>query len=494
MDSALLAALIGTVGGGLATAGAAWLKGRTNARTAARLIYAELTRDSSAVAYFRQTGHWMAPNLSRAAWDNHGELIARRRSSESFETVHRGYEALELAPFLADDALSPAVRDQWLRGEVERLAAAIREIGALAQVSRPQVEQWTRRLEDAGRPDGGAPLIRTDTGMVPLTLLERIVDGSVPPLAYEGLGVVVSNGVVEVKAWAREEDLAEVVVFDAGGGKELDALPPVRWSGRPPTGDVAADEAYDGLTAAARFVREVLGRDTVVQKGGPLAAAVHYDKGFNNSFWNGSLIVFGDGDNKLFGRFTRCPELVGAEVWRSLPEMMTSFQFYGENGALSTSLCDVFGLLIKQFSLGQSVDEADWVLGAGLFAPGVRGVGLRSLKAPGTAYDDPTLGKDPQPAHMDDYVRTDRDNGGVHINGGIPGHAFYRLAAALGGNAWERAGLIWWVALISGEIGHRTRFADFARLTVAAARARYGDDSEELRAVRDSWDAVGIRP
>ena len=55
------------------------------------------------------------------------------------------------------------------------------------------------------------------------------------------------------------------------------------------------------------------------------------------------------------------------------------------------------------------------------------------MKAPGTAYDDPVLGKDPQPAHMDDFVETDQDNGGVHINSGIPNHAFYLAATAIGG-------------------------------------------------------------
>ena len=66
------------------------------------------------------------------------------------------------------------------------------------------------------------------------------------------------------------------------------------------------------------------------------------------------------------------------------------------------------------------------------------------MKAPGTAYDDPRLGKDPQPAHMDDYVETTEDNGGVHINSGIPNHAFYLAATALGGRGLggRRAGLV----------------------------------------------------
>ena len=97
------------------------------------------------------------------------------------------------------------------------------------------------------------------------------------------------------------------------------------------------------------------------------------------------------------------------------------------------------------------------------------------MKAPGTAYDDPRLGgKDPQPAHMDGYVDTTDDNGGVHINSGIPNHAFYLAATALGGHSWERAGRIWYEALLDPRTTATTQFADFARTTVQVADRLYG--------------------
>src|SRR4029079_944922 len=121
--------------------------------------------------------------------------------------------------------------------------------------------------------------------------------------------------------------------------------------------------------------------------------------------------------------------------------------YSNQSGALNESLSDVFGSLIKQFSLNQTADQADWLIGAGLLTKQVNGVALRSMKAPGTAYNDPVLGKDPQPAHMKDYVNTISDNGGVHINSGIPNHAFYLIATQIGGNAWEKAGQIWYLTL-----------------------------------------------
>jgi len=90
---------------------------------------------------------------------------------------------------------------------------------------------------------------------------------------------------------------------------------------------------------------------------------------------------------------------------------------------------------------GQKAEEADWLIGEGLFLKGVGAQAVRSMKAPGTAYDDPVLGKDPQPGHMRDYVRTTDDNGGVHINSGIPNKAFYEVAVRMGGMRGKRLGL-----------------------------------------------------
>lgn len=106
---------------------------------------------------------------------------------------------------------------------------------------------------------------------------------------------------------------------------------------------------------------------------------------------------------------------------------------------MNESFSDIFGSLVKQQVLGQTAEEADWLIGEGIFTSKVKGSALRSLKAPGTAYDDPVLGKDSQPSDMSRFVQTNDDNGGVHTNSGIPNHAFYLAAVAIGGNAWEGA-------------------------------------------------------
>lgn len=199
-------------------------------------------------------------------------------------------------------------------------------------------------------------------------------------------------------------------------------------------------------------------------------------------------MVFGDGDGKLFNRFTISLDVIGHELTHGVTENEAGLVYFNQAGALNESLSDVFGSLVKQYALKQTAKHADWLIGAGLLAAGVKGKALRSMAAPGTAYDDPVLGKDPQPAHMKNYVSTTQDNGGVHINSGIPNHAFYLAATAIGGRAWERAGHIWYNALRDNKLKANAGFAAFARLTVAHAK-----NAKETKAVKNAWNAVGIK-
>jgi len=113
------------------------------------------------------------------------------------------------------------------------------------------------------------------------------------------------------------------------------------------------------------------------------------------------------------------------------------------------------------------------------------------MKAPGTAYDDPVLGRDPQPAHMRRYVVTDEDNGGVHLNSGIPNHAFYHAAIDIGGNSWTDLGKLWYVTLTE-QLEPRASFIDMARATTATAGTIFGPGSKVQLAVANAWSLVGL--
>ncbi|MPM72968.1 Protease PrtS [bioreactor metagenome] len=265
----------------------------------------------------------------------------------------------------------------------------------------------------------------------------------------------------------------------------------VRDEGGKVSADVAVDEAYDHLGSTWQLFFHEYGRDSLDGKGQTMVGTVHYGRNYDNAFWNGSQMVFGDGDGVVFNRFTIAVDVVAHELTHGVIESIGGLAYENQSGALNESLCDVFGSLVKQYTRGQSTSQADWLLGDLLLKEGLNAKALRSLSAPGTAYDDPQLGHDPQPAHMKDFVHTVQDNGGVHINSGIPNRAFYLLATALGGHAWEVAGKIWYEAMCSPQRRPTDNFAAFAKLTLAAAR---GIGAPELHAAQQSWLGVGVIP
>jgi len=280
-------------------------------------------------------------------------------------------------------------------------------------------------------------------------------------------------------------------VHDAAQGSALPGTL-VRDEGAASSSDEAVNEAYDGLGDTWRLFEEVFGRNSIDDRGLALVASVHYERNYDNAFWNGSQMVFGDGDGTIFLGFTRSLDVIGHELAHGVTESSAALTYQGQSGALNESVSDVFGSLVKQRALRQTAAEADWLIGADLLAPGVQGVALRSMKAPGTAYDDPRLGKDPQPADMSGYVETTDDNGGVHINSGIPNRAFQLVATTIGGKAWEAAGQIWYDVLTGAAIKPDCDFATFARLTAEAAVARFGAGSTEADAVDEAWRTVGV--
>ena len=271
----------------------------------------------------------------------------------------------------------------------------------------------------------------------------------------------------------------------------------VRRQGDAPSTDPAVNEAFDGADATYNLYAQIYNRNSIDGNGARIDSSVHYMQGYDNAFWNGRQMVYGDGDEDLepeeqiFRRFTIAIDVIGHELTHGITQNEAALVYSGQSGALNESFSDVFGSLVKQHLRNQTAAEADWLIGQGLFTANVTAQGVRSLKAPGTAYDDPLLGKDPQPAHMRDYNNTTEDNGGVHINSGIPNHAFYVAALEMGGYAWEKAGRIWYVALCD-KLNPESNFAECADQTFTVAGKLFGEGSLEQQAVRKGWAEVGI--
>jgi Zn-dependent metalloprotease len=280
-------------------------------------------------------------------------------------------------------------------------------------------------------------------------------------------------------------------IYDAQGAEALPGIL-VLTEGEPGTDDASISEAYDGLGSTFALFWEVFARDSIDDRSAPLDATVHYGNHYDNAFWDGTRMVFGDGDGEIFDGFTRSLSVIGHELAHGVTEYTAGLLYRGQSGALNEHISDVFGALVEQYARGQNAAEASWLVGEGIFTEQVEGNALRSLKAPGTAYDDDVLGKDPQPDHLISYIETLDDNGGVHLNSGIPNRAFWSVADTLGGCAWERAGQIWYDTLSGDALTPRSDFAEFAAATTKAAQERFGSGSLEHGAVRSGWSLVGI--
>ncbi|MFC0844044.1 M4 family metallopeptidase [Streptomyces noboritoensis] len=284
-------------------------------------------------------------------------------------------------------------------------------------------------------------------------------------------------------------------VFDCQNGRSLPVSALARSEDGPASTDDSVNRAFDGLGTTHDFYHEVFNRNSIDDRGMRLDGYVHFSAKYNNAFWDGQQMVFGDGDGEVFTDFTGSLDVIAHELTHGVTENTAGLAYHDQSGALNESISDVFGSLVKQWFRKESADTADWLIGPEVFTPGIDADALRSMKAPGQAYDNALFGKDPQPDHMSRFVHlpdTERgDNGGVHINSGIPNKAFYLTAIGIGGFAWEAAGLIWYEALKASTA--ETQFQDFADTTYQKAEALYGAGSAEQLAVLAAWQEVGIQ-
>ncbi len=268
-------------------------------------------------------------------------------------------------------------------------------------------------------------------------------------------------------------------VFDAGHRRTLPGVE-VRDEGDKPVTDVASNQAYDNAGITWDFYRTILKRDSIDGQGMPILSSVHYGVNYDNAMWNGEQMVYGDGDNRLFMGFVNVIDVVGHELTHGVTQYSVpgGLVYDGFSGALNESISDVFGSVIKQWSRKETVDRADWLIGAGVLAPSL-GKALRSMARPGTAWIH-----DDQPDHMD---KVD-PNADVHTNSGVPNRAFYLAATALGGHSWDRAAHIWYEAL--PELSGRADFQEMRTATVGVAKSKY--DAKAAAAVAKAWDTVGV--
>lgn len=250
--------------------------------------------------------------------------------------------------------------------------------------------------------------------------------------------------------------------------------------------DQTARRAFTQTTAVAEFYRQVFGRNSVDDLGMTLQSSIHYGVKYNNAFWNGSQMTYGDGDGNIFVDFTRGNDVIGHELTHGVTQFSAQLGYANEAGGLNESMSDVFGSMFRQWSAKQDVTKADWLIGSGIMGPGAIAKGytcLRDMSKPGAAHCIA-----PQPAHYSKY----KPGMDPHYSSGIPNLAFCKAALAIGGKSWEKTGQIWYQALTAFKPSPNMKMKTFARRTRTLAKKLYPAEPAVFNAVDKAWRAVGL--
>jgi Zn-dependent metalloprotease len=171
----------------------------------------------------------------------------------------------------------------------------------------------------------------------------------------------------------------------------------VRDEGKPATGDKDVDRIYKYAGNVRDYFSKMLKRNSIDNKGMDLILNVHFGEDYMNAFWDGDEMTFGDGDGEIFISFTESLEVVAHELAHGVTQFTADLEYFSQSGALNEHFSDVFGSAITQYVSKQKADEADWLVGNEIMGPSLYGEALRSMQAPGMAYDNDLLGTDPQP-------------------------------------------------------------------------------------------------
>ncbi len=244
-----------------------------------------------------------------------------------------------------------------------------------------------------------------------------------------------------------------------------------------------AISAHTNSGLAYEYFRTVHGRNSINGLGGDVISFINVadDNGqsMDNAFWNGQYMFYGNGAQAFNKPLARSLDVGGHEMSHGVIQETAGLEYQDESGALNESFADVFGAMI---------DRSNWILGEDVVNPAVFPTGaLRDMQDPhngGTSLNDPGF----QPKHVNEQYSGTNDNGGVHINSGIPNHAFYLFATA---TSKETAEQVFYRAL-ANYLTKSSNFIDMRIAVVRAATDLHGAGSAEVTAAESAFTAVGI--
>ncbi|MEP6925177.1 MAG: M4 family metallopeptidase [Pyrinomonadaceae bacterium] len=261
----------------------------------------------------------------------------------------------------------------------------------------------------------------------------------------------------------------------------------------------AAVDAQYGAEATMNYYQNVHSRNGIDGSGGPayytsatgsvglISSKVHYSTNYNNAFWNGSYMTYGDGDGSTFTPLTTL-DICGHEMTHGVTERTAGLTYSNESGALNESMSDVMGTMVERYVRPSTWN---WKIGEDAYTPGTAGDALRLMDNPHAVGD---------PDHYSLRYTGTSDNGGVHTNSSITNHTFYLIAnggtnrvsgVAVTGIGPDNAAKIWYRAL-TVYMTSSTNFAGARTATTNAANDLFGSTSSQANSVATGWCAVGV--
>lgn len=262
----------------------------------------------------------------------------------------------------------------------------------------------------------------------------------------------------------------------------------------------AGVDAQFGAEKTMDYYQSVHNRNGIDGSGGPgvtaaaansginlITSRVHYSTNYNNAFWNGSYMTYGDGDGTQFTPLVTL-DICGHEMTHGVTERTANLTYSNESGALNESMSDVFGTMVERYARSTNWN---WKIGEDAYTPGTPGDALRLM-------DDPNAVGDPD--HYSLRYTGTADNGGVHTNSGIGNHAFYLIAnggtnrvsgVSVGGIGPDNAAKIWYRAL-TVYMTSGTNYSGARTATLNAATDLFGSTSTQYNSVSTGWCAVGV--
>ena len=250
--------------------------------------------------------------------------------------------------------------------------------------------------------------------------------------------------------------------------------------------DATAKRTFAETTAVAKFYKAVFGRNSIDNAGMTMMSSIHFGNKYNNAMWNGSQMIYGDGDGSLFVDFTLGNDVIGHELTHGVTQHTLQLAYSGDAGGLNESMSDCFGSMFRQWEAGQTAATADWLIGADIMGPAAKAKGYKCLRNMANPADKAALA--PQPTQYSQLT----PGMDPHYTSGPPNLAFCTACKTLGGKSYDRIGQVWYRVLTTSGQQPNMKMPIFAARTRQTAQALYPAQPAVAAAVDKGWKAVGL--